>query len=111
MAYINTVNNTPYKTSSGTITHIDTWSPTAFGLRQAPAATSTPLTLKGAAAQSANLMDVRNSSDTLLGSIDKDSKINMVGYSVGGTPGVSGTFTTADSKTVTVTNGIITAIV
>jgi hypothetical protein len=32
-------------------------------------------------------------------------------YSVAGTAGVSGSYTTADSKTVTVTQGLITAIV
>lgn len=36
--------------------------------------------------------------------------VNAPGFSVSGNPGVSGTFTTADSKTVTVTNGIITNI-
>jgi len=37
-------------------------------------------------------------------------KITATSFSVNGVPGVSGTFTTADSKTVTVTNGIITEI-
>jgi hypothetical protein len=37
--------------------------------------------------------------------------INSNGYKIAGTPGVSGSFTTADGKTVTVNNGIITSIV
>ena len=37
-------------------------------------------------------------------------KITATSFSVNGVPGVSGTFTTADSNTVTVTNGIITEI-
>jgi hypothetical protein len=37
--------------------------------------------------------------------------VNATAYSVGGTAGVSGTFTTVDGKTVTVTNGIITSII
>ena len=44
--------------------------------------------------------------------LDVDGNINISGvYKVGGTSGVSGSFTTADSKTVTVTGGIITSIV
>lgn len=46
--------------------------------------------------------------------LDVNGDINLPGastYRVGGTAGVSGTFTTADAKTVTVTKGIITAIV
>lgn len=37
--------------------------------------------------------------------------IDAATFTVGGTAGASGTFTTADAKTVTVTNGIITSIV
>jgi hypothetical protein len=37
--------------------------------------------------------------------------INSNGYKIAGTPGVSGSFTTVDGKTVTVNNGIITSIV
>lgn len=44
-------------------------------------------------------------------SIDANGKIDAQSYSVAGTSGASGTFTTADGKTVTVTNGIITSIV
>ncbi len=42
---------------------------------------------------------------------DVNGTTNATAYRVGGTAGASGTFTTADSKTVTVTNGIITSIV
>ena len=43
--------------------------------------------------------------------VDVTGDINSsTGYRVGGTAGVSGSFTTADSKTVTVTGGIITSI-
>lgn len=37
-------------------------------------------------------------------------RANFVGYNVGGVAGASGSFTTTNGKTVTVTNGIITAI-
>lgn len=37
--------------------------------------------------------------------------VNATSYTVGGVAGATGTFTTVDSKTVTVTNGIITSIV
>lgn len=40
-----------------------------------------------------------------------DDTFSSAGYSVGATAGVSGSFTTVDGKTVTVTSGIITAIV
>lgn len=44
--------------------------------------------------------------------LDVTGDINASGtYRTGGTPGVSGTFTTTDLKTVTVINGIITSIV
>jgi hypothetical protein len=39
------------------------------------------------------------------------AQVDALGYSAGGAAGASGTFTTADAKTVTVTNGIITSIV
>lgn len=39
-----------------------------------------------------------------------DGNVDADTYSVGGTPGASGTFTTVDLKTVTVVNGIITDI-
>lgn len=45
---------------------------------------------------------------------DVNGDINVVGtsaYYIGGTAGVSGTFTSADAKTITVTKGIITSIV
>ncbi|MFC1621547.1 hypothetical protein ACFL2G_04505 [Candidatus Omnitrophota bacterium] len=42
--------------------------------------------------------------------LDVDGDVNAVSYSTGGTSGASGTFTTLDGKTVTVTNGIITNI-
>ncbi len=46
--------------------------------------------------------------------LDVQGDLNVVGsaaYRIGGTSGVSGSFTTTDLKTVTVTKGIITAIV
>lgn len=44
--------------------------------------------------------------------LDVTGEINATtGYRVNGTAGATGTFTTADAKTVTVTNGIITSIV
>ena len=43
--------------------------------------------------------------------LDVNGTANATDYRVGGAAGASGTFTTADAKTVTVTNGIITGIV
>ena len=43
--------------------------------------------------------------------LDVTGDANATAYRVGGTAGASGSFTTADAKTVTVTNGIITGIV
>jgi hypothetical protein len=43
--------------------------------------------------------------------VDVTGTVNASTYRVGGTLGASGTFTTVDLKTVTVTNGIITSIV
>jgi len=40
-----------------------------------------------------------------------DANVDAATYSVAGAAGASGTFTTADAKTVTVTNGLITSIV
>src|SRR5574343_364076 len=57
---------------------------------------------------------LKRSSATLQVRLADDSayaQIDALGYSVGGSAGASGTFTTADAKTVTVTNGIITSIV
>lgn len=45
------------------------------------------------------------------GLITFNGGINSNGYKISGTPGVSGSFTTVDGKTVTVNNGIITSIV
>ena len=96
---------------AGTVINYDGTVNTKWGTKQAYTATDIPLTVKGATSQSANLIDIRNSADTLLASVDKDGKADMAAYLVGGAAGASGTFTTADSKTVTVVNGIITSIV
>lgn len=58
----------------------------------------------GATTRDTNLY--RSSANTL----KTDDSFSAVSYSVGATPGVSGTFTSNDGKTITVTNGIITAI-
>ena len=42
--------------------------------------------------------------------VDASGIINATAYSVGGTPGVTGSFTTSDGTSVTVTNGIVTGI-
>jgi hypothetical protein len=49
---------------------------------------------------------------TLTGALSVTGNTESATYSTGGAPGVTGTFTSADSpsKTITVTNGIITAI-
>lgn len=39
------------------------------------------------------------------------NNVNVASYLIGSTPGVSGSFTTVDGKTVTVTGGLITSIV
>jgi len=43
--------------------------------------------------------------------LDVSGTVNATDYSVGGTAGASGTFTSVDGKTVTVVNGIITSII
>jgi len=49
---------------------------------------------------------------TIIYTLDKDGNLNVLGgYKVGGVAGVSGSFTTVDGKTVTVTKGLITSIV
>lgn len=45
------------------------------------------------------------------GSLERTGNTESASYSVGGQPGASGAFATADGKAVTVVNGIITAIV
>ena len=54
------INNTPYKTSAtsgaGTVVHHDRFYPTSAGVREAPTATDTPLTLTPAAGQTADLV-------------------------------------------------------
>lgn len=45
------------------------------------------------------------------GTMVSSSRMDAAGFNVSGAPGVSGTFTTVDGKTVTVVNGIITGIV
>lgn len=54
--------------------------------------------------------DEAGSGKVLIGAT-ADDEIDAGSYSVGGAAGASGSFTTVDSKTVTVTNGIITSIV
>ena len=53
---------------------------------------------------------LKNDYVTEVVSIDGAGNIDAVSYSVGGTSGASGSFTTSDGKTVTVTNGLITSI-
>lgn len=43
--------------------------------------------------------------------VDVNGTVNATSYSVDGTSGASGSFTTLDGKTVTVTDGIITSII
>lgn len=74
---------------------------TSFGLLQFGGTTSAFPSLKRSGAG----LQVRLSDDTGYTGIDAGS------YSVGGVAGASGSFTTNDGKTVTVTNGIITSIV
>lgn len=42
--------------------------------------------------------------------IETTDNVEAATYSVGGTPGASGTFTSQDGKTITVTNGLVTGI-
>ena len=48
--------------------------------------------------------------NTVLKDMQCDTINSTTGYQINGIPGVSGTYTTTDGKTVTVTNGIITSI-
>jgi hypothetical protein len=60
----------------------------------------------------AGVLGAKNATPSNSYAIDAGDDINTSGvYLVGGTAGVSGSFTTSDSKTVTVTGGIITNIV
>jgi len=61
-------------------------------------------------AAGATKLRIRDSGDVEVASIDSDGNLDATSYSVGGTAGASGTFTTADNKTVTVSNGIVTSI-
>ena len=54
--------------------------------------------------------DENGSGKVLIGAT-ADDEIDAGSYSVGGVAGVSGSFTTTDGKTVTVTNGLVTSIV
>lgn len=49
--------------------------------------------------------------NTIIGNLKATNIEATAGYKINGVSGVSGTFTTVDGKTVTVTNGIITSIV
>ncbi len=82
------------------------------------AATIKPLTndksalrVQGLAGQTGALIRIRDSGNTANIKIYDDGEIDAVSYTVGGAAGASGSFTTTDAKTVTVVNGIITAIV
>jgi hypothetical protein len=48
---------------------------------------------------------------TIIGDLTSDSNIDALTYSVNGSAGATGTFTSADGKTITVTSGIVTSIV
>ena len=63
------VNNAPYKSATGAITHIDKWATSVSGLQEAVAATDVVSTLKGATGQTANLLEVKDSADAVLMSI------------------------------------------
>jgi hypothetical protein len=91
-----------------------------FGSNGVLTGTSGGLRLTGGAGRfqlggtSASFPSITNSGAVLQVKLADNSayaQIDALGYSVGGAAGASGTFTTADAKTVTVTNGIITSIV
>lgn len=69
------INNTPYKTSSGTIVHIDRFYTSLSGVREAALATDIPLLIRGATSQSAYLTRWEDSSSTLKGyfTVDGDA--------------------------------------
>lgn len=67
--------------------------------------------VRGADTQATSLQEWQAFGGSVLGSFSETGKMNAVAYAVGGADGVSGSFTTVDGKTVTVVNGIITAIV
>jgi len=62
-------------------------------------------------AQTANLQEWRDSAGSVLGSISQTGILKAAGYqSSDGSTGVNGSYTSADGKTVTVKNGLITSI-
>lgn len=68
--------------------------------------------LRAAAGQTADILQAQNSSGTALASISASGVVRGASFAIqGGASGASGTFTTADGKTVTVSGGIITEIV
>lgn len=89
---------------------------TSSGSVSASAFTGTSATLAGAldaASVSAPIGAFSTSLSTgsfTSSSIVNSGQTNSASYAVGGVAGASGTFTTVDSKTVTVSNGIITSI-
>ena len=70
----------------------------------------TGLGINAASGFSGNLIDAQLNGAARF-KVTSAGAADAVSYSVGGSAGASGTFTTADAKTVTVTNGIITSIV
>lgn len=64
-----------------------------------------------AAGQTADTWRVYDGSGSLIASMDVSGNVDFPAYSVGGVSGASGSFTSADGKTVSVTSGMITGIV
>jgi len=75
------------------------------------------LKVQGHSTQTTNLQEWQTSAAGVVASLDNSGNFVSIAdikgatYHVGASAGVDGSFTTADSKTVTVTKGIITAIV
>lgn len=71
-----------------------------------------PLTIRKNDSTTVNILNVQNAAgSSTIASISNTGLLDATAFSVAGVVGASGTFTTADAKTVTVTNGIITSIV
>lgn len=69
------------------------------------------LILRAHSTQTSALQEWRNSVGTRLAAVDGAGVPDFPSYTVGGVAGASGSFTTSDGKTVTVSGGLITGIV
>lgn len=76
------------KTYTGDVRQLDKWATSLSGLQEAVAATDVVSTLKGAAGQTANLLELKDSADAILASISAAGKISAGALAVGSLSGL-----------------------